>query len=288
MNEKNKELQTAEYPDPRQPQPLTFSDIRRNTKLVKEALQEIMVEDVDWGTTPGCGDKPGLKKPGAEKLGMLFKIACFPFIEDKSENGEFTYIIRTKAIHQPTGIELGEGVGAASTLEEKYAWRRAVCKEEFESTPEERRRLKWQKVWAHGKPTDKAESIQQVRDNPAGKQNTVLKMAAKRSMVDVIIKVTAASDIFNQGEDDIIEDPEKSRNTPEKPKAKPEAGKTAQESAPPAAEASQEHKAVVPGGVKMHSKREGDCNHCHTVIFVGADIVWDGKNKRAYHVECVA
>jgi hypothetical protein len=291
MNDKQKgvELVEAAYPDLRHPQPLTFTDIRKNTKLVKTALQEIMVKTVDYGTTPGCGDKPGLLKPGAEKLGMLFKIGCFPQVEDKSENGEFTYIIRTKAIHQPTGIELGEGVGAASTLEEKYAWRRAVCDEEFDQTPEERRRIKWEKPWKAG---EKATSVKQVRDNPAGKQNTVLKMAAKRSMVDVIIKVTAASDIFNQGEDDIIIDETQPRQ-PSKPKEKPApapapAGQTTQEAKPAEAEASQEQKAVVTDGVKMNSKREGSCNQCKKTIAVGSEIVWDGKAKRAYHADCVA
>jgi len=287
MDDKQKggALVEASYPDPRTPQPLSFTDIRRNTKLVKQALQEIMVKDVDYGTTPGCGDKPGLKKPGSEKLSLLFKLALFPQVEDKSENGEFTYIVRTKVIHQPTGIELGEGVGAASTLEDKYAWRAAVCDEEFESTPEERRRIKWEKGYNGGKPTSK----KQVRDNPAGKQNTVLKMASKRSKVDAVIQVTGASDIFNQGEDDIIIDENQSRN-PSKPKEKaptPAAGQTRQEAQPSEAEASQEKKPVVADGVKMTSKRDGICKGCSKEIKIGSEIVWS-KAAGAFHAGCVA
>ena len=278
MSDKQKsgEIETTAYPDLRHPQPLSFADVRRNTQLVKQALREIMVKDVDYGTTPGCGDKPGLKKPGAEKLGFLFKIGCFPQTEDKSENGEFTYIIRTKAVHQPTGIDLGEGVGAASTLEEKYAWRAAVCKEEWEATPDERKRLKWQKKWKEGRPTGEHESIMQVRDNPANKQNTVLKMAAKRSMVDVIVKVTAASDIFNQGEDDIIIDIDEPRQ-PEKPKAK---------KAEPTAHPDSSQAPQPAGYIIMAAKRDGICKGCQKAITIGNEIAFS-KEKGAYHRDCV-
>jgi hypothetical protein len=49
----------------------------------------------------------------------------------------------------------------------------------------------------------KVEQKQQVRTNPADVANTILKMAKKRGLVDAILTVTAASDIFTQDIEDL-------------------------------------------------------------------------------------
>lgn len=256
------------------PGPLDYRDVRKNTQLVKLALKEVMIENVDYGKIPGCGDKPGLFKPGAEKLGLMFKLGCFPEVKNESENPDIIkYLVKTKVVHLPTGIEMCVGVGCASTDEEKYKWRKAKQKAEFEATPDDRKRIKY----------DYNTTTEQVRQNPADVENTVLKMAAKRSMVDAIIKATAATDIFNQGEDDIIIDIEESRNAPKKPQAKtdvkPEETKVPDNS----------HEPALPNGYKLIvSKFKGTCKGCNQETAEGSKIIFNPNAKgMVYHPDCL-
>lgn len=283
---KENEVAIQPYPEHlRTPGPLEFRDVRRNTQLVKQALEQVMKKDVDYGTVPGCGDKQGLFKAGAEKLMLMFKLGCFVEAKNESDNPDvIKYVTKTRIVHLPTGIELGTGVGSASTEEEKYKWRKMVCQEEFDATPEERRREKWYKAY-QDKP---AYSVKQVRTNPADVENTVLKMSAKRSKVDAVITCTAASDIFNQGEDDIIIDIEEPRNPLKKPQSKTEAKKT--EKAPetaPNTQSSATERATPAGYRAIKAKFNGICPACNQETHVGADIFYKEATKKAYHPDCV-
>jgi hypothetical protein len=91
-------------------------------------------------------------------------------------------------------------VGECSSQEEKYSWRAAVCPEEWDDTPESRRRTKYSRYQG------KVEKKQQIRTNPADVANTILKMAKKRAQVDAVITATAASDIFTQDIEDLPEE----------------------------------------------------------------------------------
>jgi len=266
----------------RTPGPLDFKDVRRNTQLVKKALVEVMVEGVDYGKIPGCGDKPGLFKAGSEKLGLMFKLGCFPNVKNESDNPDIIkYVVLTKVIHLPTGIEMCVGVGCASTDEEKYKWRKVYQKAEYENSPEERRRIKYGRDY----------TVEQVRTNPADVENTILKMAAKRSMVDAIIKATAATDIFNQGEDDIIIDIEESRNTPKKPKTKEVP--IVEIKTDPASEnvtydkPTNDTRIAPEGFVKMSAKFDGTCKGCNGIIYQKT-MMFFNKTKGAYHnLDCI-
>lgn len=181
--------------------PQTAIDIRAQVNLIQEVMKAVMKEKVHYGVIPGC-DKPSLYKPGAEKLLSTFRIAIEPIVEDLSTADQAHYRVITRATSMGSGTFLGAGVGEASSAEEKYQWREVVCEEEWEATPEDRRRTKWRKGW-NGKP---ANSVRQVRTNVADIANTVLKMAKKRSQMDVTLTVTAASDVFNQDLEDIPEE----------------------------------------------------------------------------------
>jgi hypothetical protein len=107
---------------------------------------------------------------------------------------------------------LGVGVGECSSDEEKYRWRRAVNQAEWNETAEDRRRKKWKRG---GRSGDYQEI--QVRTNPADIANTVLKMSKKRAMVDGVLTVTAASDIFSQDLEDIEEPAPEPMRAPKPP-----------------------------------------------------------------------
>jgi hypothetical protein len=181
--------------------PLTSIEIRAQVNRIQEVMRDVMQENTHYGKVPGT-PKPSLWKPGAEKLGFTFRIAVDAQIDaGLSTSDVVRYRIRAVATAQGSSVFLGAALGECSSDEEKYRWRAAVCKEEFEETPVDRRRKKWKK--GNG---DKAYSIDQVRTEPADIANTVLKMAVKRAEVAVILKVTAASDIFTQDIEDLPEE----------------------------------------------------------------------------------
>jgi hypothetical protein len=177
-------------------QPATAAEIRAQVNLIQEVMKAVMIDGVHFGTIPGT-PKPTLYKPGSEKILSTFRIAIEPIVTDLSTHDEARYRVETRATSQATGMYLGSGTGEASSHEEKYMWRKAVCQEEFDATPEDRRRS----VWKKGQ--NGAYQIAQVRTNHADVANTILKMAKKRSQIDVTLTVTAASDVFAQDIEDL-------------------------------------------------------------------------------------
>lgn len=172
-------------------------EILDHAKAVQEVMATIMKPNVHYGAIPGAGDKPTLLKAGAEALCMAFRIADTYKIDDLSTGDVIRYRVTCVGAHQMTGIELGSGMGEASSNEEKYRWRKAVCKEEFEATSPSMRRVKY------GKKSGGFYTVEQVRTEPADLANTVLKMACKRAKAAMVLNVTAASDMFSQDLEDI-------------------------------------------------------------------------------------
>lgn len=174
---------------------LTAADVRAQVNLIQDVMRSVMFDGTHYGKIPGT-QSVSLYKAGAEKLMATFRLAADPEVEDLSESGEVHYRVKVK-VYSPNGTLLGAGLGECSSQEEKYAWRRPVCPEEYDVTPENRRRVKF------GKYQGRIEKTQQVRTNPADVRNTILKMAKKRGLVDAILTVTAASDIFTQDIEDL-------------------------------------------------------------------------------------
>lgn len=189
----------------------TALEIRSQVNRIQQVMKEVMQDGQHYGVIPGCGNKPTLLKPGAEKLRMTFRLAVDPEIEDMSENTSRRYRVRTRVTSQVTGAFLGTGIGECSSEEEKYAWREAVCREEYDATDPSLRREKWKKGYS--------EPLYQVHTNPADVANTILKMAKKRSLIDAILTVTGASDIFTQDLEDLPEELRDGQPAPKKAKA---------------------------------------------------------------------
>lgn len=183
---------------------LTAVDVRAHVNLIQQVMQSVMKKDTHYGVIPGC-KLPSLYKAGSEVLLTTFRIAVVPEVEDLSTPDEIRYRVSAKGVHQPTGTVIGVGVGECSTSEDKYKWRRAVCDEEYDATPENRRRIKYQKGGYVNGRYDKYAIVQQkqIRTEPADLANTVLKMAKKRAQIDLTLTGTAASDIFTQDIEDL-------------------------------------------------------------------------------------
>jgi hypothetical protein len=159
--------------------------------IIQTVMREVMRKDVDYGQVPGTQGL-SLYKPGAEKLGVIFGLAPRYDVADLSENGEVTYRVTCELYSRETGLLLGSGLGECSSLEEKYAWRSATGKPEFNETAADRRRVKH---------TRGGKSFDQVRQDPANVRHTVLSQASKRALVGATRAVTGASDMFADGSD---------------------------------------------------------------------------------------
>lgn len=171
---------------------MSAQQVLQHAVVVQEVMRAVMKPEVHYGKIPGT-DKPTLFQPGADVLCMTFRISAEFQVEDLSTDDAIRYRVTCRGVHQATDITLGSGIGEGSTSEEKYKWRRAVSDKEFEATPPAMRRVKFGKSW----------ETKQVRTEPADVANTVLKMAAKRAKIAMVLNVTAASDMFGQDLEDL-------------------------------------------------------------------------------------
>jgi hypothetical protein len=179
---------------------MEIKDVIQHAASVQEIMKSVMKKDVHFGNIPGT-DKPTLYKSGAEVLCMSFRISDSYQISDLSENGIIRYRVTCTGRHQISGIELGQGMGEASTGEDKYKWRAAICDEEFEAALSDMKRVKYGKKKGGGFYTQK-----QIRTESSDLANTVLKMACKRAKMAMTLNITAASDIFSQDLEELTEE----------------------------------------------------------------------------------
>ncbi len=198
---------------------LTVQQVLGQVALIQQIMGATMKDGEHYGRIPGCGDKPTLLKPGAEKLCLTFRLAPTYDVEEKIvERNHREYRVQCTLTSILTGAFLGQGVGTCSTMEAKYRYRAGATEATDKPVP----RAYWdlrqedpakaqemiggkgfspKKVdgaWMIAKASERVET-----DNPADTYNTVLKMAKKRALVDAVLTATAASDIFTQDLEDI-------------------------------------------------------------------------------------
>lgn len=209
------DIQVVNYED----YAMTPERIVRQVELIQEVMKSVMRLNEHYGKIPGCGDKPSLLKPGAEKLCTTFRLAPSYVITEKVlPNGHREYQVVCTLTHIPTGAIFGQGVGSASTMESKYRYRKAerICpkcgKEAIITGKAEYGGgfICFKKKGGCGdkflatdlRITDQATGKTEYED-PADYYNTILKMAKKRAHVDATLTCTAASDLFTQDVEDL-------------------------------------------------------------------------------------
>ncbi len=197
--------------------------VRTRVDLVKEA---IMRPGVDFGVIPGT-DKPALLKPGAETLLRTFGLADSYRIEREVEYGDVgpdisIRVISSIHIGSTSGPVLAEGVGAANSWETRYRYRGQsgrACPKCGQSTvirmgAKDGRPERWWcgrrdggcgEGYEIGDPriTDQPDPGKAENPDPYDLENTLLKMAKKRALVDGILTATGTSGVFTQDEDSI-------------------------------------------------------------------------------------
>ena len=190
----------------------------------KEFIDAVLRRDVDFGPIPG-GDKPALKKPGAEKLASFFGL--MPRFDDvattedwtgEAHGGEPFFYYRQKCNLYRGDLLVASADGSCNSWEKKYRYRNAdrACPNCGKATVFKSKKdpgwYCWSKRGGCGAtfgPNDERITSQetgQVKNPDVAEQvNTILKMAQKRALVAAVLIATNASDYFTQDVDDFIE-----------------------------------------------------------------------------------
>jgi hypothetical protein len=188
--------------------------ILRQEVAVKELMSNCMQDNVHYGKIPGCGKKPTLLQPGAQKLTMMFGMAdTYDVKQTDFPNGHREYRATCKLIAKSNGMTQGEGVGLCTTMEKKYRYRNVA---DFQVTGEpipadsKERKKEYRKQGYGMKMVDGSwewvkynDSAQQENPDIADTYNTVLKMACKRALVAAVLNTLAVSDVFTQDVEDL-------------------------------------------------------------------------------------
>lgn len=227
--------------------PLSATQVRSQVNLIQEVMRDVMQKDQHYGIIPGCGIKPTLLKPGAEKLSMVFRLrpiinnGADVRIDHVSPSIDIPYGHREVTVYchvfNMDGIELATGIGSCSTLESKYRYRGGEKIFTGQKVPTDYWNLKkadpvkaLESIGGKGFGVAKNPETQaweiiefgEKMENPdiADTYNTVLKIAKKRAYVDGVLSATGASDIFTQDIEDM--NPEDVKASPAAQSSKPE------------------------------------------------------------------
>lgn len=184
------------------------ADVRDQVNRIQALMKNVMQPDQHYGVIPGCGAKPTLLQPGAEKIAMMFGWTATYEVERHEEaDGHREYDVTCTLTNRSNGELMGMGVGLCSTMESKYRYRRGdgfeptgqpIPKDAKENKAKYRKQgLGMKKVdgeWLWVRFTDEKVENPDIADT----YNTVLKMAKKRAFVDAVKSTAAASDVFTQ------------------------------------------------------------------------------------------
>jgi len=199
----------------------TANDVLKQVALIQEVMGKVMHDGEHYGKIPGCGNKPTLLQPGAQKLTLTFRMAPKLIIEKRDlPNSHREYEIVCELYHIGTGNFLGAGTGMCSSMESKYRFRNAarICPECGRETIIKGKAeygggwLCFAKKggcgakWEDGAPEIEDQETGKIEnENPADQFNTVKKMAAKRALVAAVLTATAASDLFTQDIEELVD-----------------------------------------------------------------------------------
>lgn len=151
----------------------------RGRQALDKLFDKLLVPGVDYDRIPGT-DKPTLLKSGAELLCQVFHLAPgrveILLKEEDFANGIISYTVGVPILHRETGVLVAYGVGSANSREPRYRYRKS------KEDPD----------------------IRVENPDPAGDQNTLIKMSAKRGFIDGVLKATGASRKFTQDAEDLM------------------------------------------------------------------------------------
>lgn len=147
---------------------ITVATIHQAEKLVAEVLEP----EIDYGLHPGT-QSMAVKDSGAAKIYNAFNTYPEHVVLHVTERDDLlSYLIQAKLVHRISGVVVGSGVGACSTMESKYAYRWVRNPEEYGVDKKSCKYDKDKKKYRIANP--------EIEDLG----NTILKMASKRAELD--------------------------------------------------------------------------------------------------------
>lgn len=172
---------------------MRLEDFQAMIKQMQTLVQKHMVEGVDYGTIPGCGEKKSLLQPGAEKALQLWNLTKRFHIIEKVISKEFISI-DVKCIVAPMGkphLIIAECIANCNSQEEKYAanW---FTEKKLPDPSIKHTLKKKEKTGSYGKFF-----VYRIpKESAYNDYNTILKMSQKRAMVGAAKLATNCSDQF--------------------------------------------------------------------------------------------
>jgi hypothetical protein len=178
-----------------EPEPRSLAGGRANLSQMSVMVEEreaftefvkgFLKKGQDYGEIPGAGKKQTLLKPGAEKILRLYNCRAEYDVQDTSTSETRRYIVSARVYEISTGLLVATGVGSGNSGEQKYQ----------QAIQSRNRRA--------------GESAKRRRQPPPAEvtaddlDNTVLKMAKKRALVDAAQALGLASEFFTQDLDEV-------------------------------------------------------------------------------------
>lgn len=161
-------------------------------------VDEMLNEGTDYGIIPGV-DKPSLLKPGAEKLEKLFflrhKKECI--LKDVKPDGSFIRYTYRTSIFNKAGQLVGTCEGTCNSHEKKY---RSHTVFDNQATEEEKKNGKLEERTSRAGNKYKVYVVEKTDFYDL--ENTIMKMAQKRSYVGAILEATNSSSRFTADAED--------------------------------------------------------------------------------------
>lgn len=131
----------------------------------QEVVNQTLKKGKDYGEIPGTGSKPTLLKAGAEKIFMLMGLSSKFDIIDKQEDWENGFF--------------------------QYTFKTTLIKDGM--------------IITEGLGSANTKEKKYIKNDGFSIQNTILKMAKKRSEVDAALTVGSLSDLFTQDIEDMVD-----------------------------------------------------------------------------------
>lgn len=192
-------------------------------KKARDAIiRGVLRRKADFDSIPGCGTKPVLLKPGAEKIADALNL-CDEYEElivvEDFDKPLFHYRIRCSLVERNTRVVVTTGIGSCNSMEDKYRWRKservcpscgasALIKDKFSKDDYKDGWLCWAKKGGCGLKfqKDDADIINQqvgrvANDDIFSLVNTLSKMAQKRAKVAAVLNL-GFSEQFTQDIED--------------------------------------------------------------------------------------
>lgn len=181
-----------------------FAQLKQRIAQLQLFVREYMVPGEDFGIIEGTGSKPTLLKPGAEKLcdvyGLSAGEAQIEFTRDDTKTPTYiSYRVSLPLVSRVDGRIIMVGVGSANSWEKKHRWRWVFDNELPSGMSTEGLRTQTN-TGRNGKPYTK---YRVPNDEIDDIDNTLLKMAKKRALVDAVLSATRSSALFTQDTEDL-------------------------------------------------------------------------------------